>query len=212
MNKKMKPAKELVYQSTLPANSLLQNFNAARKAGLFCDANLVSQERSFPVHRVIVSVSSQCFKDLFEKSEEYDLECADIEADDLELILDYLYTSEIKIPHSQVRSVLRASKTCGLSDLAGACMSYLEENIFTEDSFELRHFAMQETNWSLCSKVDAYLRDNFSHLYQSKEFLLLPRLQVTLIASRHCSNQDLEHPTFLFEKVIAWVKKRQQAY
>ncbi len=207
----MKSSKELVFQSTTPASRILQKFDNARRTGELCDAVLVSQERQFSVHRAFLSFTSEYFKNILASSEEdSEIEINDINAEDLEVILAYFYTGEIRVPISQVKSILHVCRTCGLEDLGEACESFLEKNFVDEDIFDLRAFAMQELHWGLCSKIDSYLRENFYLLYQTKNFLLLPRLQVTLIASRYCSNQDFDHLPSLFVKVIDWVQKRQQ--
>eukprot|EP00794_Sanderia_malayensis_P016080 gene16080-17703_t len=209
----MKSIKELEYHSSSPASAVLQSFNEARKTGIFCDAVLKADEDNrFSVHRALLSFTSDYFKEALAAGEGDEIEINDVNAEDLDLILKFLYTGEIKIPFSQVKSILHACKTFNLGSLGEACERFLEEHFVEENVFHLREFAMQESHWSLCSKVDAYLKENFHLLYQRKDFLLLPRLQVTLIASRNCSNQDFDHMPSLFMKVIDWVQKRQQEY
>ncbi len=206
----MKSSKELVYQSTLSASKILQNFNNARKTGVLCDTVLISQERQFSVHRAILSIASKFFRDVLAGTDETEVELADLKAEDLELILTYIYTGEITVPLTQVTSILQACEKCGLTDLSEACESFLEKNFRDEDIFGLRDFAMQNGYWSLCNKIDAYLKENFHRFYQAKDFLLLRRLQVTIMASRFSSNQDFENLPSLLDKVILWVQKRQK--
>lgn len=206
----MKAARDLKYNSNLPANSFLEQLDAARNCGLFCDARLIAQDKAFKVHRVILAVASPYFKNVFEGNEESDIECRDVQAEDLEFILNFIYTGKISIPYNKVRDVLYASKTFRMPELVEACKSFLEHNFDPEDSYDLRSFAVQEGYSEICNKIDDYFNKNLNYVYQSKGFLLLPRLQVTLIASKHCTNLELDNVNSIFERVISWVQKRQQ--
>ena len=206
----MKAVKDLKYNSNLPANAFLKQLDAARNFGLFCDATLIAQDKSFKVHRVILAVSSPYFKGVFETNEERDIECHDVQAEDLELILNFIYTGKISIPYDKVRDVLCASRTFHIPELVEACRSFLEHNFDPEDCYDLRSFAVQEGYSEICNKIDDYFKNNLNYVYQSKGFLLLPRLQVTLIASRHCTNLELDNVNSIFERIISWVQKRKQ--
>lgn len=206
----MKSSRDLVYKSSQPANDFYEKLCSARASGLFCDGLLVAQEKSIKVHRVVVAIASPYFKNLFEMSESNVVECHDIPPEDLEYIISYLYSGKVHIPYSKVKDILSVSRTCGITELAEACRQFLEENFSVDDAFGLRKFASQEGHFHLCKRIDDYLKDNFAYLYQSEAFLLLPRLQVTLIASQFCSNHDLENTASIFERVLEWVQKRHK--
>ena len=206
----MKSSRDLVFESSQPIGECFQRLYAARLSGLFCDGTIVAREKAIKVHRVVLAVSSPYFKELFELSETSQIECYDIMSEDLEYIISYLYSGRITIPYAKIKDILAVSRKCGITDLSEACVMFLEENFNEEDVFELRKFATQDGHLHLCQKIDEYLKDNLASLYQSEAFLLLPRLQVTLMASQFCSNHDLENYGSIFERVIDWVQKRQQ--
>lgn len=206
----MMSSRDLVYKSSQPANDFYQKLYAARSSGLFCDGLLVAQEKSIKVHRVILAISSPYFKNRFETSENSVVHCHDITSEDLEYMISFLYSGEISIPYVKVKDILSASRKYGITELADACRDFLEEHFEIEDIFDLRKFSAKECHFHLCKKIDEYLKENLQYLYRSEAFLLLPRLQVTLIASQYCSNHELENIGSIFERVIEWVQKRQK--
>ena len=206
----MKSSRDLVYESNQPASEYFQRLYAARLSGLFCDGTIVAREKAIKVHRVVLAISSPFFKELFDLSETSEIECYDIMSEDLEYIISFLYSGRITIPYAKIKDILTVSRKCGITHLAEACVLFLEENFNAEDVFELRKFAVRDGYFHLCQKIDDYLKDNLASLYQSEAFLLLPRLQVTLIASHFFSNHELENYEMIFERVIDWVQKRQQ--
>ena len=206
----MKSSNDLVYKSNRPPSQFLEELDCARREGLFCDGEVVAQEKTIKVHRVILAAASQYFRNQFELSDTNQVQCLDIDSEDLEYIISFIYLGHVTVPYAKVKQVLVASQKFDIPELAQACRLYLEENFLTGDAFELRSFAALNGHYSLCEKIDSYLKENVNYLYQSKGFLLLPRLQVTLIASQSCSNHELENISAIFERVIAWVQKRQQ--
>ena len=206
----MKSSRDLEYKSNQPAGNFFQKLYAARNSGLFCDGLIVAQEKTIKVHRVVLAIASPYFKQLFEISETSAVECHDVLPEDLEYMLSFLYSGHVNIPYAKVKDVLNLSRKCGVMELYEACRVFLEETFGVEDAFELRKFAASDGHFHLCKKIDDYLKENLPSLYQSEAFLLLPRLQVTLIASRFCSNHELENIGSIFGRVIEWVQKRQQ--
>jgi len=208
----MKSSRDLVFESNQPGNEFFKRLYTARLSGLFCDGTIVAREKVIKVHRVVLAVASPYFKQLFESSEMSTVECYDLMSEDLEYIISFLYSGRITIPYAKIKDILTASRICGVTDLSEACVLFLEEHFNAEEAVELRKFATQNGHFHLCKKIDDYLKDNLACLYQNEAFLLLPRLQVTLMASQLCSNHELENYESIFEKVIDWVQKRQQEF
>ena len=209
----MRSIRELVYKSPGHSN-ILAELNEARKQGLFCDARLVTSDKNILAHRVILATASPYFQNILKSSADgtngnkTEIEIDDVDGKSLETVVEFLYTGSVRVAYENIPSVVSGSTKLGLIDLTEACLAFLAHEILPEDSLELRNFASEHCLWQLCERVDAYLKDNFQEVYPRKDFLLLPRMQITLVTSNNCTIDQVVDSESLYEKVVEWVRKR----
>lgn len=72
------------------------------------DAILICENRSFPVHKFLLSASSSFFNNMFKKTNS--LTIHDVKRRDLKRVLEYIYTGEIKLSAYQVPPFIDATK------------------------------------------------------------------------------------------------------
>ena len=115
--------------------SLLENSECS-------DFTLKCGDRKFPVHKAILSVRSDFFAGMFRSDmkevSENDSEIEGIEPDILEIVLRYIYTSELpQLPIDSLRKVCAAADRFIVQSLKIKCHFLLIENFtaeFKEDS------------------------------------------------------------------------------
>lgn len=104
-------------ESHTPGHSaqILSSINLLRKRGLFCDAVLNVDNRDFPIHRVILAACSDYFAAMFTNglSESYDVEkkikIKGLSAETMEILLDFIYTENLKVSVTNVQALLPAA-------------------------------------------------------------------------------------------------------
>ena len=89
--------------------NVYRSFNALQGCDLFTDVTLVSNDnKKIQAHKLILSVGSEYFRDILsDKSHQHPMLCLDgVFSDDLEWIIQYLYTGEVSVPQSSLQKFL----------------------------------------------------------------------------------------------------------
>ena len=89
--------------------NVYRSFNALQGCDLFTDVTLVSNDnKKIQAHKLILSVGSEYFRDILsDKSHHHPMLCLDgVFSDDLEWIIQYLYTGEVSVPQSSLQKFL----------------------------------------------------------------------------------------------------------
>ncbi|XP_021934201.1 kelch-like protein 10 [Zootermopsis nevadensis] len=101
----------------------LSSLNDLRQKNLLCDAVLrLDDGGAFPVHRVILSMCSEYFRNLFTTTlharEQNDVLLHGVNSDIMAQILDYIYTRKVDIHYGNVCQLLRCHFCAGLESHA----------------------------------------------------------------------------------------------
>lgn len=97
------------------------------------------------VHKVVLAACSSFFRALFtepmKESRQKEIDLRGITEKGIELIIEYAYTSKIKINIQNVTDILSAASYCQIESLVSACSSYLETNLDIENCTEIASIA-----------------------------------------------------------------------
>lgn len=95
------------------------------------------QKREFRCHKVLFASCSDYFKALLygplQEAKTNIVELLDVPADTFEQIIEYVYTGCMRIGPSDVMDALSIAHRFALPDLVGACTSFLDHHISTDD-------------------------------------------------------------------------------
>ncbi|CAG2183085.1 unnamed protein product, partial [Oppiella nova] len=102
--------------------SVLKRF---KKDSKFCDFQLKVEDKTFDVHRVILSASSPYFEalfsnDLLEKESKY-VELKDISAKIFDELIEYIYSGELSINGDNVQELVSVANRLELSEIVTIC-------------------------------------------------------------------------------------------
>ncbi|XP_005173308.2 transcriptional regulator Kaiso isoform X1 [Danio rerio] len=98
--------------------SLLKNINDERHNGLFCDVTIVVQDRKFRAHKCVLSASSTYFRQLFSVAGKV-VELNFIKADIFDMVLNYIYTSQMfRVRSDRLEDLINAGQILGVTFIA----------------------------------------------------------------------------------------------
>ncbi|XP_043473536.1 ring canal kelch homolog [Leptopilina heterotoma] len=189
--------------------------DAMRKQNLLCDVILIADSGiEVPAHKMILAACSPYFYAMFTSFEERDQDKITLQGVDhsaLELLVEYVYSSEVYVTEDNVQVLLPAANLLQLTDVRDACCDFLQAQLHPSNCLGIRAFADLHGCLELLTHADSYIEQNFSEVVEGEEFLTLTSLQVgKLICSDRLTVNSEEK---VFECVISWVhhelEKRQ---
>jgi len=90
-----------------------RKFDEFRKQNLFCDLELVVDGRAFNCHRAVLSASCQYFAALlngkWKNGQAREIIIPGVSAQMMEILINYMYTKEVRVTQSNVEELLPAS-------------------------------------------------------------------------------------------------------
>ena len=128
------------------AFSMLSELEKDRKGEQeFCDATISTESRDFKVHKCVVSAASVFFRKLFssQMKEKHESKAIimTVAPKIMEVILDFIYTSELAISDDNVYDLLCASDFFQMQDIKRHCGIYLQDNLTDKNCFLTWNFA-----------------------------------------------------------------------
>jgi len=92
------------------------------RSSLLTDVTLATSDQTFPAHKLVLSVCSSFFRDLFSKPEmnmnQSVVYLKDVSSRQLEMLLNYMYRGEINVEEGDLVKLLQTAKGLGVKGLS----------------------------------------------------------------------------------------------
>ncbi|KAG9479960.1 kelch-like protein 2 isoform X2 [Eleutherodactylus coqui] len=181
--------------------------NELRSQNLLCDVTIVAEDVEIAAHKVVLAACSPYFHAMFtgemSESRAKRVRIKEVDGWTLKLLVDYVYTAEIKVTEENVQVLLPAASLLQLQDVRKTCCEFLESQLHPTNCLGIRAFADMHACTELLHQANTFAEQHFSDIVQGEEFLNLGIEQVcSLIASDKLTVLSEEK---VFESVITWV-------
>jgi len=112
---------------------LMEGMNQLRLKEHLLDVKLKAEGRYFKAHRVVLSACSDYFRAMFtdpmrERSQD-EIQLSGVNAEGLELVLEYIYTSKLSLTLANIQTVLSTATHLQILQVIGACSAYLRRQL-----------------------------------------------------------------------------------
>lgn len=189
------------------AESVLHVFDEFRTNRLFTDVVIGVQGREFPCHRAMLSACSSYFRAMFcndhRESRQTLVEISGVQADAMEVLLQYVYTGRATITTQNVQYLFETSSLFQIGALRDACAKFLEDQLDPCNCLGMQRFAEVHSLKQLAGRCRGYALQYFPEAAQHEEFLDLRREELEeYIASEELS---VSREEVVFEAVMRWV-------
>lgn len=172
-----------------------------------CDVVLVTDDREFQAHRVVLASGSPYFRAMFvaglSESRQLRVELKNIPATILEQVLRYLYNSHFEIPIELVQDAIPAADMLCLVSLKEACAAYLLRQLTVTNCLGLYVFADTHSCTALRAEALEFIQKHFCEVILCDEFKQLSFGHLESIVSLDCLSVPREER--VFEAIAAWV-------
>lgn len=166
-------ARGVTYSENLENNKILENLRNQRTDGKFCDIVLHVENESFPAHRSILAASSPYFESILKNhrvtKEELTVKWKNSES--FKVMLDYMYSGNVKIDESNIQEVLRLADHFLMNKLKNYCENYLEKFVSPDNFFFTKEIAEKYSLTKLQDALTTFFGKNVVQLLQQPQVL-----------------------------------------
>ena len=173
----------------------------------FCDISININGAIFSAHKVVLSAATDYFNAMFlsgmteNNSKEVTLKGFEVET--FTVLLDYMYSGELRLTQGNAASVLIASDMLSLKFAVKRCLNFLSENITSENCVMLWILADRYNFNTLFFQVEKYVNLHFSEISESENFY---EIEYPYLMSLLCSEDvQIDDEIQLLSTVIRWV-------
>ena len=199
---------------------LLSKCAQFRDEGQFIDVRLKVREDIFPAHRIVLAANSDYFHAMFtdgmkeSNQEVIELKEESISPDALKIVMDSIYTGDLRVNKENMFEVLAAADHLQVTTVVQQCCDFLKRE-FIQIRLDLQNYSFLSTVADrhglrdLQEAAERKMASMFKDVCESEEFL-------THIAAEQFQNllsrDDLAAPseTFVLKSVIQWIKHNKE--
>ena len=187
---------------------LLDTLREFYTCGLFTDIALTcASGEVYRCHKAVLSARSSYFRVMFtldmrERSDEL-ITLPGIDADILDVLLTYVYTSRVTITQSNVQSLLEASDLLQFSAVKRACEEFLIRLLDVDNCLGMHSFAELHMCVALEREARRVMLSRFQELILQDEFLEADLKKLTAVMA--AKNLNAWREELLLEAVVRWI-------
>ncbi|XP_029451861.1 kelch-like protein 29 isoform X2 [Rhinatrema bivittatum] len=202
------------YEFTDPwhPKEMLKELNQQRTAKEFTDLKIIVEGKEFEVHQNVLASCSLYFKDLIKRSsrdsvrigEPLELAMSNINADVLELLLEFVYTGSLIIDSANAKILLEAASKFQFHTFCKVCVSFLEKQLTANNCLGILAMAEAMQCIELYNMAKAYALQNFPEVACQEEILSISKEDFVSYISNDSLNTKAEE--LVYETMIKWIK------
>ncbi|XP_069461981.1 kelch-like protein 29 [Ambystoma mexicanum] len=203
------------YEFTDPCHpkEMLKELNEQRRAREFTDLKIIVEGKEFEVHQNVLASSSLYFKDLIKRSlpessragEKLELVITSINAEVLELLLEFVYTGSLIIHSANAKMLLEVASKFQFHTFCKVCVSFLEKQLTATNCLGILAMAEAMKCSELYNMAKAYALQNFPEVASQAEILNVSKDDFVCYLSNDSLYTKAEE--LVYETVIKWIKK-----
>ncbi|CAH2300559.1 kelch 2 isoform X1 [Pelobates cultripes] len=134
--------------------------NELRSQNLLCDVTIVAEDVEILAHKVVLAACSPYFHAMFtgemSESRAKRVRIKEVDGWTLKLLVDYVYTAEIKVTEENVQVLLPAAGLLQLQDVKKTCCEFLESQLHPSNCLGIRAFADMHACTELLNQANTF--------------------------------------------------------
>lgn len=169
------------------ARETLNTLNQMRSHNELCDITLLVNDCEIPTHRAILAACSPYFRAMFlsgfVESFQSRVVLKDVDTEAFEKIIDFFYTSELRVDITEVEGILNVACLLHLQYIIEECEKLMRRNITPENCLGLKNIAQTYSLHFLYKQALRFSLWHFERVVNEEEFLRLPPDELQLLVS-----------------------------
>ncbi|XP_054888574.1 kelch-like protein 40a [Poeciliopsis prolifica] len=193
-----------MYQQTLLQDGLCDLLDNDK----FVDCVLKIQDKEFPCHRLVLAASSPFFKAMFlselEERKKREIVLKDVDPSVMEMILRYLYTSDINLTEQNVQDIFMVANMYQIPSIFSVCLTYLQEKMVLGNCLSIFKLGLLLDCPRLTLGAREFICERFQVVVRDQDFFQLSPSELAIILSSDALNVEREEQ--VFESLMEWIK------
>ncbi|CAI6377085.1 unnamed protein product [Macrosiphum euphorbiae] len=193
----------------IPNGLYYKNFDKMRKNEQLCDIKIIAKNgEEIRAHKAVLAANSKYFNIMFnsqfKESKEFEIQIQDLDPHALNLLIDFIYTSELAINVQNVQEILNGICLLQLDEtIRSECIDYMKSRIDPANCLGMKEMAERLGLRDFYTFSLSYALVHFSQVYKKEEFLLITFDQILQIIKSEdlCANEE-----DVYESVMKWIK------
>ena len=202
------PPREMEYFEREHPRNVFERLSKLRDNGDLCDVILIVNSNEIRAHRIVLAGCSQYFESMFigEFAEPVNepVFIEEVDEDSLTALVDFAYTSHIKLTDRNIYSIFEAADVLGFTGVKSACFKFFKQQMNKSNCIGTWLFAQDNNCTELLEASLKYIECNFLDIARGREFLSLDRPEVV---SQLAALEDvaITSEEQVYEAVLGWV-------
>lgn len=198
-----------LFQTTLLQDGLKELLNENK----LIDCVLKVGDRSIPCHRLIMAACSPYFRELFFAADgkevgQKEVVLENLDANMMEVIVNYMYSAEIDINDDNVRDILTVANRFQIPSVFTVCVNYLQKKLSKNNCLAIYRLALMLNCARLAIAARDYIADRFEAIAKGEDFLELAPPELFAIIGADALNVESEE--VVFETLMRWIRKDKE--
>ena len=191
------------------ASEALCAMNNFRMESSFCDVIICTEDgEEFSVHRLVLASVSAYFRAMFltdmKESHETNITIRGVESQAMRCLIDFAYTSSLRITFSNIHSLLSAASLLQFLTVENACYDFLRNSINVNNSLEIWNLADLHGCTELLELAENFIRANFVAILKLADFNCLTLKQLEALFCHDKLNVPCE--SIVLFGALEWIK------
>ncbi|XP_035681516.1 kelch-like protein 24 [Branchiostoma floridae] len=188
------------------AASLLKGLQELRSDNLLTDVILCVSGKEIPCHRNVLAACSGYFHAMFcnghRESQEHKVTIHEVSTNILQLLVDYAYTSKIKITEDNAVKLLEGASFFQIQPVHEACVTFVSNNLSSKNCLKMVHMGSMLSCPDLEKRAWTFVMRRFAAVSTTPDFLYLTKEQLVKLISSDDLNASEE---VIYKAVTAWI-------
>nr|XP_039267645.1 kelch-like protein 12 [Styela clava] len=189
------------------AFEILQQLNEYRKTGRYCDFMIKAGSEELPVHKNIVSASSDYFKAML-SHENVETKSGVVEIKEFDEVcvkkcVDFIYTGDAYVAKEKRETLMGVAHMMQLQRLCDSIAIFLQDDLDPRSFFQTKKIANRYNCKQLEEKCNQFALQRFIEIAQSDEFMDLDEKFISFLME---SNETKAKEEGKCKMLLAWTK------
>ncbi|XP_077968272.1 kelch-like protein 36 [Styela clava] len=189
------------------AFEILQQLNEYRKTGRHCDFMIKAESEELPVHKNIVSASSDYFKAML-SHENVETKSGVVEIKEFDEVcvkkcVDFIYTGDAYVAKEKRETLMGVAHMMHLQRLCDSIAIFLEDDLDPRSFFQTKKIANRYNCKQLEEKCNQFALQRFKGIAQSDEFMDLDEKFISFLME---SKETKAKEEVKCKMLLAWTK------
>lgn len=209
------PPREMEYTEREHSRNVFEYLDKMRRKGDLCDVTLIGTSREIQAHKAVLAACSPYFESMFigefSEPDGEPIVIEEVEDDALEALVNFSYTSRIKITDRNIYLIFAAADLLQFSGVRSACFKFFKQQMNKSNCIRTWLFGESHNCTELLEAALKYIECNFLDVVRGHEFLNLD--QADVVAKLLClEDVAVTSEEQVYEAALRWLQHNPEVH